>query len=127
MLKNPCYAGAFAYGKTAMRTRIEEGRARQSSRYRKPRKEWKVLLIGHHPGYISWEEYLENQQRLEANVAMYEAKAAVRRSWVPPCCPACCAVVAAAGNCKWSIAAPAAACHDMSVGAIEGIANPAAA
>ncbi len=74
MLKNPCYAGAFAYGKTAVRTRIEEGRARQSSRYRKPQNEWKVLLIGHHPGYISWEEYLENQQRLEANVAVYESE-----------------------------------------------------
>jgi hypothetical protein len=74
MLKNPCYAGAFAYGKTAMRTRIEEGRARQSSRYRKPHNEWKVLLIGHHPGYISWEEYLENQQRLEANVASFEGE-----------------------------------------------------
>jgi hypothetical protein len=74
MLKNPCYAGAFSYGKTAARTRIEEGRARQSSRYRKPQNEWKVLLIGHHPGYISWEEYLENQRRLEANVAMYEGE-----------------------------------------------------
>jgi len=74
MLKNPCYAGAFAYGKTAARTRIEEGRARQSSRYRKPQNEWKVLLIGHHPGYISWEEYLQNQQRLEANVAVYEGE-----------------------------------------------------
>jgi DNA invertase Pin-like site-specific DNA recombinase len=74
MLKNPCYAGTFAYGKTAARTRIEEGRARQSSRYRKPQNEWKVLLLGHHPGYISWEEYLENQQRMEANVAMYEGE-----------------------------------------------------
>jgi DNA invertase Pin-like site-specific DNA recombinase len=74
MLKNPCYAGAFAYGKTAARTRIEEGRARQSSRYRRPQSEWKVLLIGHHPGYISWEEYLQNQKRLEANVAMYEGE-----------------------------------------------------
>jgi hypothetical protein len=74
MLKNPCYAGAFAYGKTAARTRIEEGRARLSSRYRKPQNELKVLLIGHHPGYISWEEYLENQQRLEANVASYEGE-----------------------------------------------------
>jgi hypothetical protein len=74
MLKNPCYAGAFAYGKTAARTRIEEGRARQGSRYRKPQHEWKVLLIGHHPGYISWEEYLENQQRLEAHVAGYESE-----------------------------------------------------
>ena len=74
MLKNPSYAGAFAYGKTAARTRIEEGRARQGSRYRKPQNEWKVLLVGHHPGYISWEEYLENQQRLEANVASYEGE-----------------------------------------------------
>ena len=40
MLKNPCYAGAFAYGKTAARTRIEEGPARQGSRYRKPQNEW---------------------------------------------------------------------------------------
>jgi DNA invertase Pin-like site-specific DNA recombinase len=74
MLNNPCYAGAFAYGKTAVRTRIEDGRARQSSRYRKPHKEWKVLLIDHHPGYISWKEYLENQQRMEANLASYEGE-----------------------------------------------------
>ena len=74
MLNNPCYAGAFAYGKTTVRTRIEEGRARHSSRYRKPHKDWKVLLIDHHPGYISWEKYLENQQRMEANVASYEGE-----------------------------------------------------
>jgi len=70
MLNNPCYAGAFAYGKTAARTRIEDGRARQSSRLRKPQNEWKVLLVGHHPGYISWEEYLENHKRLEAKCGM---------------------------------------------------------
>lgn len=69
MLRNPCYAGAFAYGKTAPRTVIEEGRARQASRQRKPQSEWKVLLVDHHPGYISWEQYMENQKRLEANVA----------------------------------------------------------
>ncbi len=69
MLRNPCYAGAFAYGKTAARTVIEDGRARQGSRQRKPQSEWKVLLVDHHPGYISWEQYRENQKRLEANVA----------------------------------------------------------
>ncbi len=31
MLRNPCYAGVFAYGKTAGRTVIEQGRARQGS------------------------------------------------------------------------------------------------
>ncbi|MBV9035042.1 MAG: recombinase family protein, partial [Acidobacteriaceae bacterium] len=75
ILKNPCYAGAFAYGKTASRTVIEEGRARQSSRYRKPPEEWKILLVDHHSGYISWEEYLENQRRLEANVVWSEGEA----------------------------------------------------
>lgn len=69
ILRNPCYAGAFAYGKTTHRTVIEDGRARQRSRYRKPQNEWKVLLIAHHPGYISWETYLENQRRLEDNLA----------------------------------------------------------
>jgi len=75
MLRNPCYAGAFAYGKTAPRTVIEEGRARQVSRYRKPQDEWKVLLVDHHPGYISWKEYAENQRRLEANVARTQGEA----------------------------------------------------
>ena len=74
ILRNPCYGGAFAYGKTAPRTVIEEGRARQQSRYRKPQNEWKVLLVDHHPGYINWEEYLENQRRLEANVAWGEGE-----------------------------------------------------
>lgn len=69
MLNNPCYAGVFAYGKTAPRTVIDKGRARQISRYQKPQEEWKVLLMDHHPGYISWEEYLENQRQLEVNVA----------------------------------------------------------
>jgi DNA invertase Pin-like site-specific DNA recombinase len=75
MLRNPCYAGAFAYGKTAPRTVIKEGRARQVSRYRKPQGEWKVLLVDHHPGYISWKEYAENQRRLEANVARTQGEA----------------------------------------------------
>jgi Recombinase/Recombinase zinc beta ribbon domain len=69
MLRNPCYAGAFAYGKTTARTVIEEGRARQRARYQKPQSEWKVLIRDHHEGYICWEEYVQNQQRLEANVA----------------------------------------------------------
>ena len=68
MLRNPCYAGAFAYGKTAGRTVIEQGRARQATRYRKPRSEWKVLITDHHSGYISWEEYVQNQHQLDSNV-----------------------------------------------------------
>jgi DNA invertase Pin-like site-specific DNA recombinase len=69
VLRNPCYAGVFAYGKTASRTVIEDGRARQISRSKKPPSEWKVLLPDHHPGYISGEEYVKIQQQLDTNSA----------------------------------------------------------
>jgi DNA invertase Pin-like site-specific DNA recombinase len=71
ILKNPCYAGALAYGRTKGTTVIEGGRAKRSaSRQRKPRCEWKVLILDNHPGYIGWPEYLEIQTVLESNGAM---------------------------------------------------------
>jgi hypothetical protein len=39
-----------------------------------PHEEWRVLLVDHHPGYISWQEYLENRRRLEANVAWSDSE-----------------------------------------------------
>jgi DNA invertase Pin-like site-specific DNA recombinase len=70
VLKNPCYAGAFAYGQREARTVVRDGRARTSYGHKKPLEQWDVLLQGHHQGYISWEEYRHNQKTLEANVAM---------------------------------------------------------
>lgn len=69
ILKNPCYAGAFAYGRTAVQTVVREGRARQGNRRRKPQAQWKVLIFDSHPGYIRWADYLRNQQMLEENAA----------------------------------------------------------
>ena len=69
ILKNPCYAGAFAYGRTATQTVVREGRARQGNRRRKPQAQWKVLIFDSHPGYICWDDYLRNQQMLEENAA----------------------------------------------------------
>ncbi|MCP3997253.1 MAG: recombinase family protein [bacterium] len=73
MLKNPHYAGALAYGRTTETTVVQDGRARKTgSRQRKPRDQWKVLLLDNHPGYITWDEYLENQRILESNLARQE-------------------------------------------------------
>jgi len=52
VLKNPFYAGAYAYGKGEKRTEIVDGRARKSYGHRKPLEEWEVLLKDHHDGYI---------------------------------------------------------------------------
>jgi DNA invertase Pin-like site-specific DNA recombinase len=75
MLKNPCYAGALAYGRTASRTVITDGRAQQSGRQRQPLPQWKTLIRDNHAGYISWEDYQQNQQILEANAAMRDGQA----------------------------------------------------
>jgi DNA invertase Pin-like site-specific DNA recombinase len=70
MLTNPCYAGALVYGRTEAKTVLEDGRARQSTRRKKPLEQWRIVLLGQHPGYISWEMFLQNQQLLAANRAM---------------------------------------------------------
>ena len=70
MLTNPCYAGALVYGRTEAQTVIEDGRARQSTRRKKPLEQWRIVLLEQHPGYISWDMFLQNQQLLEANRAM---------------------------------------------------------
>ncbi len=67
MLRNPCYAGALVYGRTAAKTVIVDGRARQSHRQKQPVAQWRILLLDNHAGYISWEDFLHTQQLLEAN------------------------------------------------------------
>jgi DNA invertase Pin-like site-specific DNA recombinase len=66
ILTNPVYAGAYAYGRKRTERRVEDGVVRERQR-RAPREEWHVCIEGHHPGYISFERYLANQQRLRAN------------------------------------------------------------
>ena len=51
---------------------MEEGRARTAGRQRKHCEEWKTFLVNNHSGYISWDEYLENQRILEANAVVRE-------------------------------------------------------
>jgi len=70
ILHNPLYAGAYAYGRRTQRTRIVEGRARTTSGIAKPRGEWNVLLRDDHPGYISWQEFEDNQALLLENAHM---------------------------------------------------------
>jgi len=73
ILKNPSYAGALAYGRTATKITVEDGRARKATaRARKPREKWNVLILDNHVGYITWEAYLENQAMLESNAAQRE-------------------------------------------------------
>jgi DNA invertase Pin-like site-specific DNA recombinase len=65
ILKLPLYAGAYAYGKR-QRQQVPGQPTTQYGR-RLPPEEWQVLLLDQFPAYISWEEYLANQQILAHN------------------------------------------------------------
>jgi len=67
LLRNPLYAGAYVFGRTCVRTRIVDGRARKTTGHRKEREGWSVLIRDHHPGYITWAEYEKNQTMLTEN------------------------------------------------------------
>jgi DNA invertase Pin-like site-specific DNA recombinase len=69
-LKNPIYAGAYAFGRTETHTRVLDGRAHKVRGYRRAREEWTVLLREHHDGYIGWEDYERNQRLLAENAQM---------------------------------------------------------
>jgi DNA invertase Pin-like site-specific DNA recombinase len=75
-LKNPRYTGAFVYGRHQVR------RTASGTTYNKalPRDQWHTLLLDVHAGYITWQQYEENLQRLHENA---QANGADRRKSPP--------------------------------------------
>lgn len=66
VLHNPLYAGTYVYARRRYETVIEDGERRKRVR-RLPISEWPVVRHGAHSGYISWEEFVANQKRLDEN------------------------------------------------------------
>ena len=69
ILHNPAYAGAYVYGRTKRHRCILPGEAPQIKvRTRRVElDEWPIVLRDVHPGYITWDQFLRNQQRLDDN------------------------------------------------------------
>ncbi len=66
-VKNPTYAGAFAWGRSGTRSTVVDGRSRKTVGHRLEMDQWQVLLKDHHPGYITWEAYQSNVKNLVSN------------------------------------------------------------
>src|SRR6266498_2906567 len=64
---SPTYAGAFAFGRTREEKRLGPDGQLRVGVVELPFEEWAVCLPDHHPGYVSWEEYLATRERLRAN------------------------------------------------------------
>jgi DNA invertase Pin-like site-specific DNA recombinase len=67
MLRNPVYAGAYAFGRTVTRTRVVDGVPYKSRCLRRDRQDWIALFRDRHASYISWEVYERNQQLIAHN------------------------------------------------------------
>jgi hypothetical protein len=60
ILHNPRYAGAFVLGRHHSRKTVDG----HSKIVPVPQEEWETLIPGAHAGYLSWEDYEQNQKRL---------------------------------------------------------------
>lgn len=60
LITNPAYAGAFVHGR---RTRDP----RRHSPVRRPMEEWQCIIHDAYPAYISWPQFVANQERLSDN------------------------------------------------------------
>ena len=67
-LTNPAYAGAFVFGRTRTEKRLDQGGRVRTKTVELPIEEWSVCIPDHHPGYVSWPEYLASRETLRANV-----------------------------------------------------------
>src|SRR5499427_5510943 len=67
MLKNPSYAGMYVFGRYQYRRQISAEGAVHKRIHAVAMAEWRVSLKEHHEGYITLEEFLKNQERLEKN------------------------------------------------------------
>jgi DNA invertase Pin-like site-specific DNA recombinase len=78
MLRHPIYAGAYSYGR---RPTDPKGQFSHASGYRPwvPLEKWKVLLKDRLPAYISWDQYLQNRQRVKQNLNQSASQGVARR------------------------------------------------
>lgn len=67
-LRNPRYAGTYAYGQRVYSRSIDGKKTQQ----KRDRDDWLACIPNAHPGYITWERYQENLRLLAVNGRGYE-------------------------------------------------------
>jgi DNA invertase Pin-like site-specific DNA recombinase len=79
LLHNPTYAGAYVYGQKdydSFDRSPTNGKARVHPR---PLEDWSVCLRDIYPAYITWEQFVQNQETLRSNGYGFGKRGAARR------------------------------------------------
>jgi DNA invertase Pin-like site-specific DNA recombinase len=67
ILHNPAYAGAYVYGRWEYCSERRSPKTGKASAHARSVAQWPVNITEHHPAYLSWEEFVKNQERLRQN------------------------------------------------------------
>ena len=76
-LKHPIYAGVYVFGRIETVRELDEELGRLRVRRIPRRGKLPVLIEDHHPAYISFDKYLETQERIKSN-QMYQPNASTK-------------------------------------------------
>lgn len=75
IIKNPAYAGTFVYGRRPHADKHRQARQSEAKRLRFGAPEdWLHRQPDVYPAYISWEQYLRNQERLKQNATLWNER-----------------------------------------------------
>ncbi|MBO0757048.1 MAG: recombinase family protein [Bradyrhizobiaceae bacterium] len=67
LLANPCYAGAYVFGRYKSRKEVGPSGDIITRLRLVAQDDWRVLIRDHHEGYINWDQFVANRDRLSAN------------------------------------------------------------
>src|SRR5215469_16661524 len=67
ILHNPAYAGAYVFGKWDYSGDHRSARTGKVIPHQLPMTQWPVKIDAHHPAYLSWEEYVRNNEQMRQN------------------------------------------------------------
>ena len=77
VLQNPLYAGVYFWGRRPTQIAFKDGQLHKRSLSARDPDQCKVFLPEHHPGYIDWATFEENQRMIRANSLKCESDASV--------------------------------------------------
>lgn len=67
ILHNPAYTGAYVYGRWEYSSERRSLKTGKASAHPRSVAQWPVNIAEHHPAYLGWQEFVNNQERLRQN------------------------------------------------------------
>lgn len=95
ILHHPFYAGAYTFGRRRENPKLGKSAGNHPRKKWMPMEEWEVLIQDHLPAYITWEQYLQNLERLHRNQNLSETPG------IPRSGAALMSGVVECGGCGW--------------------------